>query len=186
MRSDNGTNFHGAERELRQAIAEMDNDRIQAFLLHGSIDWTFNPPAASHMGSVWERQIRSVRKVLAGLLTENGERLDDESFRTLMCEIEAIINSRPITTVSSSPDDLNPLTPNHILTMKTGIICSPPGQFQRDDIYMRQRWRRVQYLANLFWTRWKKEYLMTLQERQKMEHTKTQYGNWRCSSHQGL
>ena len=167
MRSDNGTNFHGAERELRQAIAEMDNDQIQAFLLHGSIDWTFNPPAASHMGGIWERQIRTVRKVLSGLVRENGERLDDESFRTLMWEIEAIINSRPITTVSSSPDDLNPLTPNHILTMKTGIICAPPGQFQRDDIYMRQRWRRVQYLANLFWTRWKKEYLMTLQERQK-------------------
>jgi hypothetical protein len=51
--------------------------------------------------------------------------------------------------------------------MKSTIILPPPGNFQREDIYMRRRWRRVQYLANLFWSRWRKEYLVTLQNRQK-------------------
>ena len=55
-----------------------------------------NVPAASHMGGVWERPIRSVRAVLASVLTSNGEQLDDELLRTLMCEAESIVNSRPI------------------------------------------------------------------------------------------
>jgi hypothetical protein len=166
IRCDNGSNFVGAERELRKATSELDHSRIQGQLLHQNIAWKFNPPSASHMGGIWERQIRSVRKVLSALLHEHGSRLDDESFRTLLCEVEAIINSRPLTSVSGSPDDLEPLTPNHILTMKP-FVLPPPGHFQRDDVYLRKRWRRVQYLASLFWSRWKREYLLTLQQRQK-------------------
>jgi transposase InsO family protein len=167
LRCDNGTNFVGAERELRNALAELNDDQIHKELLKHNIKWIFNPPAASHMGGSWERQIRTVRKVLAQLSKEFGSMLDDESFRTFMCEIEAIVNSRPITTVSSDPNDMEALTPNHILTMKSRVIVSPPGNFQRADIYMRKGWRRVQYAANIFWTRWKKEYLATLQKRQK-------------------
>jgi hypothetical protein len=166
LRCDNGTNFVGAERELRQAITAIDQDAVREHLLKQHIQWKFNPPAASHMGGVWERQIRTVRKVLSPLFREFGERLDDESFRTLLCEVEAIVNSRPLTSVSDNPDDLDPLTPNHLLTMKS-VVLAPPGQFQRDDIYLRKRWRRVQYLANQFWTRWRREYLLTLQQRTK-------------------
>jgi hypothetical protein len=119
------------------------------------------------MGGVWERQIRTIRQVLAGILHEHGERLGDESFQTLLCEVEAIVNSRPITFVSNDADDLQPLSPNNLLTMKSTIILPPPGNFQREYIYMRRRWRRVQYLANLFWSRRRKEYLVTLQNRQK-------------------
>ena len=170
MRSDNGTNFVGARNELLQAIEEMDHEEIQVKLQKENIDWIFNPPAASHMGGVWEQQIRTTRKVLAGLMEEFGHCLDEESFRTLMCEVEAIINSRPLTTVSGEPDDLEPLTPNHILTTKSTVILPPPGKFQKNDVYMRRRWRRVQHLANLFWSRWKKEYLVVMQERSKWQH----------------
>lgn len=152
MRSDNGTNFVGARNELFQAIEEMDREEIRVKLQKENIDWIFNPPAASHMGGVLERQIRTTRKVLAGLMEEYGHCLDEESFRTLMCEVEAIINSRPLTTVSGEPDDLEPLTPNHILTTKSTVILPPPGKFQKNDVYMRRRWRRVQHLANLFWS----------------------------------
>ena len=99
-----------------------------------------------------------------------GHCLDEESFRTLMCEVEAVSNSRPLTTVSGEPGDLEPLTPNHILTTKSTVILPPPGEFQKNDVYMRRRWRRVQYLANLFWSRWKKEYLVVMQERRKWQH----------------
>ena len=170
MRSDNGSNFVGAHNELLQAIQEMDHEEIRAKLQRENIDWTFNPPAASHMGGVWERQIKTTRKILAGLMDEYGHCLDEESFRTLLCEVEAVINSRPLTTVSGEPDDLEPLTPNHILTTKSNVILPPPGKFQKNDVYMRRRWRRVQYLANLFWTRWKKEYLVVMQERRKWQH----------------
>ena len=128
-----------------------------------------NVPAASHMGGVWERQIRSARNVLSSLLQKNGKQLDAESLRTLMCEAKAIVNSRPLTVSQlADPDSLSPLTPNHLLTMKTKVILAPPGTFQPADVYCRKRWRRVTHLANEFWTRWRKEFfLLNLQQRQK-------------------
>ena len=172
LRSDNGSNFVGAERELREAIREMKHNQIREKMLKQGIDWIFNPPGASHMGGSWERMIRSTRKVLAGLLQEHGDRLDEETFRTLMCEVETVINSRPLTTVSSDPKDLDPLTPSNVLTGKLSVILPPPGSFQREDIYLRRRWRKVQYLTDLFWSRWRKEYLTNLQARSKWLHPK--------------
>ena len=112
-----------------------------------SIDWSFNPPGASHHGEIWERQIKSVRKQLNAICQE--QLLTDESLITLMCKVEAIINSRPLTTVSNDPDNLEPLTPNHFLLMKTNSFL-PPGVFDPTDIYSRKQWIRVQYLAYVF------------------------------------
>eukprot|EP00057_Strongylocentrotus_purpuratus_P027891 XP_011682365.1 PREDICTED: uncharacterized protein LOC105446797 [Strongylocentrotus purpuratus] len=120
------------------------------------------------MGGVWERQIRSIRRVLETLLYEAGQQLDDESLRTLMNEAAAIVNSRPLTVDNlNDPTHPEPLTPNHLLTMKTNVLLPPPGHFQREDLYSRKRWRRVQHLANEFWKRWKREFLQSLQSRQK-------------------
>ena len=120
------------------------------------------------MGGVWERQIRTVRSVLSSLLNNNGRQLDGESLRTLMCEAEAIVNSRPLTvTQISDPDSPSPLTPSQLLTMKSKVVLAPPGVFQPADVYCRKRWRRVQHLANEFWSRWRKEFLLSLQERRK-------------------
>ena len=85
-----------------------------------------------------------------------------------MCEAEAIVNSRPLTTDSlNNPTSLNPLTPNHLLTMKTKVLLLPPFVFQAPDKCRRKHWRRVQHLANEFWIRWKKEHLLNLQQGQK-------------------
>jgi len=76
-----------------------------------------NLPSASHMGGVWERQIRTVCAILAALLEEHGQQLDDESLRTLMCEAESVVNSHPLTVdLLCSPTEPEPLTPNHLLT----------------------------------------------------------------------
>ncbi|PFX12189.1 hypothetical protein AWC38_SpisGene23891 [Stylophora pistillata] len=124
--------------------------------------------AASHMGGVWERQIRTVRSVLSSLLSSNGSQLDDGSLRTLVCEVESIVNSRPLTINQlADPDSPAPLTPNHLLTMKSKVPLAPPGTFEPANVYARKRWRRVQHLANEFWSRWQKEFLLSLQERQK-------------------
>ena len=85
-----------------------------------------------------------------------------------MCEVEAIINSRPLTVdLLIDPGSLSHLTPNHLLTMKTKVVLSPPGVFPSADKFCRKRWRRVQHLANEFWSQWRKEYLLSLQQRQK-------------------
>ena len=107
------------------------------------IKWKRSPPAASRMGGVWERQIRFVRSILSPLMREYGHVLDDVSLRTLMAEVECIINSRPLTVPSSDPGGLDPLTPSHLLTMKSKMVMPPPGNFQKPDVYLRQRWKRV-------------------------------------------
>ena len=101
-----------------------------------------------------------------GLLKEQTIRLDDEGFHTLLSEIESILNNRPLTHISNTPNDLSFITPNHILCLNTRSTC-PPGVFSKDDLYVKRRWRQVQYLAKIFWQRWSKEYLSSLQERQK-------------------
>jgi len=164
IRSDNGTNFVGAEKELRTAILKWNNDKIDNFLRQKTIQWRFNPPTASHMGGVWERQIRSVRKVLSSVMKEQV--LDDESLTTVFCLAESVINSRPITVVSDDHRDLEPLTPNHLLLLREDPVL-PPGDFVMQDIYSRRRWRQVQYLADVFWRRWTREYLPLIQLRQK-------------------
>ena len=66
----------------------------------------------------------------------------------------------------------NPLTPNHILTSKSAVPLPPPGTFVREDLFLRKRWRRVQFLLEQFWARWKREYLVTISLPQKWKHTK--------------
>ncbi|XP_049319056.1 uncharacterized protein LOC125780640 [Astyanax mexicanus] len=164
IRCDQGTNFIGARRELAEALKEMDQEELKEI----GCEFIMNTPASSHMGGVWERQIRTIRSVLTSIMEQSARQLDCSSLRTFLYEVMAVVNSRPLTTDclndASSPE---PLTPNHILTMKSTILAPPPGRFVKEDLYLRKRWRRVQFLANLFWRRWKKEYLLNLQYRQK-------------------
>ena len=164
--SDNGTNFVGANLELAQSIKELNNKLTHDFLCKLSIDWHFNPPYASHFGGFYEREIRSIRKILNSLLLSHNIKLSDEHLSTLFCEIEAILNNRPLTEISSDPLDNEPLTPNHLLLFNAGITF-PPGLFTSSDSCTRRRWRQIQYLVDVFWTRWRREYLVLLQERQK-------------------
>lgn len=164
MYSDNGTNFRAAESEMRKMIREWNTSKIERHLQQKGVQWHFNPPTGSHHGGTWERLIRSVRKILNTTVKE--QMMDEESLHTLLCEAEAIINSRPITKASSDINDLEALTPNHLLLLKVKPEL-PPGVFSKDDQYTNRRWRQVQYLTDIFWKRWCREYLMQLQERQR-------------------
>ena len=160
VRTDNGTNFVAGEGEMREAMQGWKDDgKVKGHLLQKEIKWEFNPPAASHMGGIWERQIRTVRKVLNVILKE--QTLDDEHLSTLFCEVESIVNGRSLTVLSDDPKDESPLTSNHLLLLRGGPEL-PPGQFDQSDIY-RRRWRHVQFLSDQFWRRWVREYLPTLQ-----------------------
>lgn len=164
IRSDNGTNLVGAERELRKEIEGWNLAHLDHELQQQNIKWTFKPPGASHFGGIWERQIGTFRKLILALTKQ--QMLSDESLTTLLCEVESIINSRPLTRVSTDVNDVEALTPNHLLLLNRKPQL-PPTVTDRSDVYARRRWRQVQYLADVFWIRWMKEYLLQLQERAK-------------------
>lgn len=169
LRCDQATTFVGAERELKDLLS---ND------CH--IEFRMNPPTASHMGGVWERLIGSVRRILDSILLLHGSQLDDESLQTYLCEVASIINGRPLTLENlTDPNYPEPLTPNHLLTMKSKVLVPPPGNFVKEDVYSIKRWRRVQYLVDQFWSRWTKEYIHTLQTRPKWHkmHRNLQIGD---------
>ena len=157
----------------------MDEDKISHFLQNGGTDWVTwknNPPSGSHMGGVWERQIKSARVILSALLKQHGTSLNDESLMTLLAEVESIVNSRPLTveTLSDIGSEA-PLSPINLLTMKSSVVLPPPGDFKQPDLYSRRRWRRIQHIAEEFWCRWRKEFLSTLQSRAKWQKIKRNF-----------
>lgn len=173
IKCDQGTNFVGAKNELKNALKEIDADRLTVFLAEKQCDFVLNAPHSSHAGGVWERQIRTVRNVLRSTLSLSSDRLDDASLRTLFYEAMAIVNSRPLTVDNlNDPNSLAPLTPNNLLTMKSVPALPPPGRFIREDIYARKRWRHVQYLAEQFWSHWRREYLSNIATRQRWHRAK--------------
>lgn len=102
--------------------------------------------------------IRIIKRILNSVLRQ--QMLDDDGLGTVICEVGAILNDRPITKLSDDPNDLEPLTPNHLLLLK-GKPALPPGLFEPSDTYVKRCWRQVQYMLDLFWKRWIREYLST-------------------------
>ena len=165
LRSDKGTNFVGANRELREELEKMaaSEDVLHKTMLNMGVEWKFNTAAASHHGGAWERQIRSIRKILEALI--GSQSLRDETLRTFLCEVESILNSRPLTPVSPDPRDPQPLTPNHLLILTANNVLMPFGLTSDTDSTSRKRWKQARYLADAFWRRWRHEYVPLLQER---------------------
>ena len=162
MYSDNGNNFKGATSELREFVRSIDQKAVNDFATTLKIDWHFNPPKAPHMGGTWERLVRSVKEVMTGLVKDHV--LTDPQLYTLLTEAEYIVNSRPLTHISDDINDMEALTPNHILLGLHRNWASIDGT-NADDITSRRMWKQVQALRAKFWTRWTKEYLPCLTKR---------------------
>jgi Pao retrotransposon peptidase/Family of unknown function (DUF5641)/Protein of unknown function (DUF1759) len=168
IRCDNGSNFVGASNELSK---ELSMQKVSAILKENSCKFYFNPPTASHMGGLFERQIRTVKSVLRGLLTKYEGLIDTSTLRTVLYEVMAVVNSRPLSVEDMSDPSGTIITPNHLLTGKTlcgGILQTQPMvEFDPEEIYGRHRWRKAQAIAEEFWRVWKSQYLKNIIIRQK-------------------
>ena len=164
LRSDNGSNFVGADREIKEAIYQIDNEKVGSGLSQHGCKWVFYPPGASHMSRVWERLVKSVKRRLKAILGK--DLINEEVLKTVFTKAERIANSRPLKRNSSSLNDDGPLTPSHFLNIRPTVNL-PLGMV--DDKFSRKRWRHAQLLANHYRKCWLREYITSLQERQKWQ-----------------
>ena len=128
--SDNDTNFTSAKEELHWSVQDLNKERIKSEFHSQEVEWyscplpewRFQPPAASHRSGVWERLIRSVRKAMKAVLGSPGAPVGLETLRTVFVEVTSILNSCPICPSSDRPNDLELITPNHLLLQRRNLF----------------------------------------------------------------
>ena len=163
--SDNGTNLVGASNELKISMKVFSVDELKRYGVENDFQWIFIPPKSPHFGGAWERMIGVAKRIAKGVQGVLPTKITDESLTTLFCEVENIVNGRPLCKVSDDPNDASVITPNHLLMTRAGAVL-PPGRFDVHDTY-RKAWRHTQNLVNQFWSKWVRFYLPELQKRQK-------------------
>ncbi|XP_065077340.1 uncharacterized protein LOC135700690 [Ochlerotatus camptorhynchus] len=159
--SDNATNFHGAERQLRGQIDE----GVSATFTSANTKWTFIPPSAPHMGGAWERLVRSVKAAIGDAYREG--KLNDEELQTVIVEAEGIVNTRPVTYLPLDSAESESLTPNHFLLGSSNGVKQPSVCIEPQQGISRDLWNHIQRQLNRFWQRWLKEYLPVIRRQTK-------------------
>ncbi|XP_013199061.2 uncharacterized protein LOC106141973 [Amyelois transitella] len=163
--SDNGTNFVGANRILQeeyQEILQVFNDDFVGSLTGMKITWHFNSPAWPSAGGLFEAAVKSFKFHFKRVVGE--QRLTFEEYSTLLTQIEACMNSRPLCALSEDPEDFDYLTPAHFLSGGPTLTLI---ETERD---MRTRWHLTQKIYQDIWKRWRAEYLTQLTSRSKWRY----------------
>ncbi|XP_076660111.1 uncharacterized protein LOC143363399 [Halictus rubicundus] len=165
MASDNGTTFHGANRELTAAYraATRDTNVQNKFAIDGE-SWHFLPPAAPHFGGLWEAAVKSVKHHLRRSI--GARTLTFEELSTFLCRVEACLNSRPIASTSDCFDDYSVLTSGHFLT-GAALVASPEPSVLHLAENPLSRWQLIHPLTENFWKARTNDYLQTLHQRPK-------------------
>ncbi|XP_066590852.1 uncharacterized protein [Prorops nasuta] len=166
MFSDNGTTFQGAARELKEMFSRSSTfyKEVAELLANDHTEWLFIPPHAPHCGGIWEAGIKSVKYHLHRVIGEH--KLTYEELSTVLIDIEACLNTRPLCALTHSIDDLEVLTPAHFL-IGGPLGNVPEGSLSNIPENRLSRFQLLQRMKEQFWSRWSTEYLHTLQERFK-------------------
>ncbi|XP_029665914.1 uncharacterized protein LOC115237167 [Formica exsecta] len=164
--SDCGTNFVGADTQLRALFAASDQKgrRIGEGLAAEKIEWHFNPPAAPNFGGLWEAAVKAAKHHLRRVIGD--ARLTFEKMATLLAQIESCLNSRPLQALSDDPEDFEALTPGHFL-VGTALHAVLEPSLAMEAPTRLSRWQHLQQLRDHFWSRWTREYLQSLTHRPK-------------------
>jgi hypothetical protein len=168
MYSDNATTFKGSDRELRFIHQEViKSELFKNFISNcaeNNVEWHFIPPRSPHVGGIWEAGIKSMKFHFKRII---GQSLFTyEEMYTCLTLIEACLNSRPITPLSSNSDDLSPLTPGHFL-IGTALTAPAESDVTEINIHRLDQWQKIQQVRQHFWKRWSREYIVELQQRSK-------------------
>ena len=170
--SDNGGNFIGARNSCHKIYAllkrqEADEDIKHFLATHHQISWHNIPAFSPHMGGLWEAAVKGMKTHLKRVM--GVVRFTFEELTTIICRIEACLNSRPLIPITShSPDGSSILTAGHFLTNRSPSIY-PEDPAPLDNLRLLQKWNLCQGVVQQFWTRWSKEYLNSLQARTKWQ-----------------
>jgi hypothetical protein len=162
--SDNGTNLVAGEKEMREQLENWNREKLEKDHTDLGITWKFSPPSGPHFGGVWERIVRSCKTPLRLVL--QNRTVSDEVLQTVITEVEALLNGRPLTHLGVDPDDPLPLTPNHFL-IGQAVPRIPSDILAPEEMTSKRRWRAAQAIVDQFWRRWMKEYVPSLIERRK-------------------
>lgn len=164
--SDGGTNFQGAsnvfENEVKQVLYQ--NSKIDSSLTSMGIQWHFIPPGAPHFGGIWEAAVKSIKNHMRRILGNHV--LTYEEMTTMLTQIEACLNSRPLYPMSDDPNDLEVLTPGHFLIGRA-LMAPPQTDWTEVNINLLSRWNLIQKFQQDFWNSWRSEYMSRLQQRPK-------------------
>lgn len=165
--SDNGTNFTGANRYLQtkfdEVMIQISSTTAEALAIKG-INWHFIPASSPHFGGLWEAGVKSFKHHLRRII-ENTT-LTYEEFSTLLAQIEATLNSRPLCPLSSDPCDMDALTPGHFLVGSPLNAVPEPSVLNIQENRL-DRWQLLEKMNQDFWKTWTREYLSELQQRPK-------------------
>ena len=169
--SDNGTNFVGAKNELSDLFSmiqeQQTQDAVHHFSAIRSIRWKFSPSQSPHFGGMWEAGVKSMKLLLRKYV--GYHHLSFEELSTVLTEVEATLNSRPLMPVhSTTPDGSEILTAGHFLIGRP-LLSLPTKVYLGNKICNLRRWNLVNRLSTDLWTQWHHVYLQTLQQRAKWQ-----------------
>ncbi|XP_015116585.1 uncharacterized protein LOC107040836 [Diachasma alloeum] len=167
--SDCGTNFVGPDKEHKRLFSAGSKEfqHLSAVCLQDGTRWSFNPPGAPHFGRKWEVAVKSVKYHLSRTIRDTA--LTFEELSTLLTQIEAVLNSRPLQALSEDPDDVLCLTPGHFLIGEAPIAL-PESSLDHLNVGRLSRWQLIQQRLQYFWKQWSTGYLQQLQSISKWHH----------------
>lgn len=165
---DNGSNFVSANTEIKllnkQLKEQQNSNKVFDFCLQKSTEFRFSPPSGPHFGGLWEATVKSVKHHLRRV-TINSH-FTFEELTTLLTQIEAVLNSRPLCRLHESVDDLQVLTPGHFLIGEP-MLNLPEPSYENIPENKLNIWQNIQKRVQGFWKSWHKDYLCTLNQRSK-------------------